>query len=255
VCPPRRSEGFGPGRSWLCKGFGLLHFAFGDWPFDRDALDKLAKVATVPDPLTVTTINATNANFAALNVTGLPVFSGLATGTITQNIGLNASNQLIIGSAATTGVNTTMFFESPSSPNAATPNAGATAGSLLVIGNLIYDSVSPVVPGGALWTATNSQTLTCVTAGTYLVNFEGQVTYDSGSSGNPAILLLVNGITVSNGPSRPSGVTTTLRAANISGTYSRRFVAGDTITLQLGSGSGTNTNVYEARVNLTRTGN
>lgn len=210
--------------------------------------------ATVPDPLTITTLNATTVNTTALNVTGLPTFAGLGTGTITQNIGLNAANQLIIGSAATTGVHVAMFFEAPTSPSATTPNANTAAGALITIGNLIFDSVLPVVAGGALWTATNSQTLTCVTPGTYIVNFEGQVTYDSGSSGNPAILLLVNGLTVSNGNSRPSGVTTTLRAANLCGTYSRRFVAGDTLQLQLGAGAGSNTNVYEARVNLSRTG-
>lgn len=211
--------------------------------------------ATIPDPLTVTTLNTTNLNVSGpATFNGTDVFNNLPTAAITQTIGLNASNQLVIGTAATTGTQTAMFFESPTSPAAAVPNANTPAGTNLIIGNLIYDSVLPVVPGGALWTVTSSQTLTCVTPGTYLVNFEGQVTYDSGSSGNPSILLLVNGTVVSNGNSRPSGVTTTLRAANLCGTYSRRFAAGDTINLQLGSGSGTNTNVYEARVNLTRTG-
>lgn len=210
--------------------------------------------ATVPDPLTVATLTVTgNTDLNNVEVGGGVVLSGLGTGALTSFLGLDASNNVIKGTPATTGVQVAAFFESPTSPNAATPNSGATAGSNLVIGNLLFDSVG--TPGGALWTATNSQTLTCLTAGVYIVDFGGQMTYTSGSSGNPAIILLVNGVPVNNGNARSdAGLTTVLRGANLWGQNMRRFSVGDTVQLQLGASSGTNTGVYEARVNFTRTG-
>lgn len=210
--------------------------------------------ATVPDPLPVTDLIVTNlATINNLTVTGTPLFSGLGTGALVSFLGLDAANNVIKGTPATTGVQVASFFESPTSPSAATPNAGAAAGSALTIGNLIFDSVG--TPGGALWTATNSQTLTCLTAGVYVVDFGAQVTWTGGSSGQASIQLLVNGIVVNNSNGRPdASITSTLRNANLWGQNMRRFAAGDTVQLQLGATSGANTQVYEARVNFTRTG-
>lgn len=211
--------------------------------------------ATVPDPLTLANITVTTlATIAAGLFTGAVSFTGLGTGDLSSVLGLDASNNLIKGNPATTGVQVQNFFESPTSPSVATPNASATAGSLLTIGNLLFDSVGTA--GGALFTATNSQTLTCLTAGTYEVEFGGEVTYTGGSSGQPGIILLVNGVAVNNGNGRSdASLTTTQRAANLWGKDARRYNVGDTIQLQLGASSGTNTHVYEARVVLTRTGN
>lgn len=210
--------------------------------------------ATVPDPLTVTDLTVTN--LATLNnvaISGGVVFSGLGTGTLAFTLGVDAGGNLIQGTPATTGVQVAAFFEAPTSPSPTTPNSGATAGNPLTIGNLIFDSVG--TPGGALWTATNSQTLTCLTAGVYVVDFGGQVTWTGGSSGQASIVLLVNGVPVNNGNGRPdAAITTTLRNANLWGQNMRRFSVGDTVQLQLGSTSGINTQVYEARVNFTRTG-
>lgn len=210
--------------------------------------------ATVPDPLTVADLTVTNlATLNNVTVTGTPVMSGLGSGALVSFLGLDASNNVIKGTPATTGTQVASFFEAPTSPSAATPNSAATAGSMLTIGNLIFDSVG--TPGGALFTATNSQTLTCLVAGVYTVDFGGEVTYTGGSSGQPAILLLVNGIVVNNGNGRSdAALTSTLRVANLWGQNMRRFSAGDTVQLQLGASSGTNTHVYEARVNFTRTG-
>lgn len=211
--------------------------------------------ATVPDPLTVANLTVTTlATIASMAISGTINFTGLGTTTPAFLLGIDASGNLVKGDPATTGVQVASFFESPTSPSAATPNAGAAAGSLLTIGNLIYDSVLPLVPGGSLFTATNSQTLTCITAGTYDVQWGGQITWDSGSSGRPAMPLLVNGITVNNGNSRPTGVTTTQRAANLWCGNPRRFAVNDTVQVQMGSGVGANTNAYEVRVNFTRTG-
>jgi hypothetical protein len=210
--------------------------------------------ATVPDPLTVADLTVTNlATINNLAVTGTPVFSGLGTGALVSFLGLDAANNVIKGTPATTGTQVASFFEAPTSPSATTPNSGATAGNLLTIGNLLFDSVGTA--GGSLFTATNSQTLTCLTAGVYIVDFGGQVTWTGGSSGQAAIQLLVNGVVVNNGNARPDAtITSILRNANLWGQNMRRFVVGDTVQLQLGATSGTNTQVYEARVNFTRTG-
>lgn len=212
--------------------------------------------ATVPDPLTVSTLTVTGLTLLNnLEVTGTPVLSGLGTSALVSFIGLDASNNVVKGTPATTGVQVASFFEAPTSPSATVPNAAAAAGSLLTIGNLLFDSVLPVVAGGALWTATNSQTLTCLTAGVYIVDFGGQLVWSGGSSGQGAIQLLVNGVPVNNGNARPDAtITSTLRNANYWGQNMRRFAVGDTAQLQLGASSGANTGVYEARINFTRTG-
>jgi hypothetical protein len=210
--------------------------------------------ATVPDPLTVADLTVTNlATLNNVTITGTPVLSGLGTGALVSFLGLDAANNVIKGTPATTGTQVASFFEAPQSPSATTPNSGAAAGSLLTIGNLIFDSVGTA--GGSLFTATNSQTLTCLTAGVYVVDFGGQVTWTGGSSGQASIQLLVNGVIVNNGNGRPdAAITSTLRNANLWGQNMRRFAVGDTAQLQLGASSGANTQVYEARINFTRTG-
>jgi len=211
--------------------------------------------ATVPDPLTVADLTVTN--IATLNdvaIGGGVNLTGLGTAAAVFLLGLDAGGNLVKGDPATTGTQVASFFESPTSPAPFPgPNDSASAGNPLTIGNLLFDSVG--TPGGALFTATNSQTLTCLTAGVYVVDFGGEVYYTGGSSGQPAIILLVNGVPVNNGNARSdAGVTSTLRVSNVWGQNMRRFAVGDTVQLQLGASSGSNTHVQEARVNFTRTG-
>ncbi len=211
-------------------------------------------VQTVPDPLVVNTITAANFTFGAGTFTGVPVFSGLSTGALVSSLGLNASNQLVKGDPSTTGVQGCMFFESPTSPSAATPNSGVVAGGLLTIGNLLADSVLPAVPGGALFSATNSQTLQCVTAGWYEIIYVGGIVMPANNSGSPSMQLLVNGVIVSNGSSR-AGLAGPIRGeVSVCGIFQRRFAAGDTVQLQLASGSGANLATYEVRLTAKRTG-
>lgn len=208
--------------------------------------------ATIPDPLTLTTINVTNLNAADLVVSSDVTLSGLVAGTVVAQIGLNASNQLVIGVSTVTGAQSCMFFEAPTSPSPTTPNSGVTPGSLLTIGNLIYDSVLPAVAGGALITATNSQTLSVVTAGSYCFDWGGEVT---GSNGSPSINLLINGINVNNGNGSANATQVTSgRVANLDGTHSMRLAAGTTIQLQLGSQSGAGVKTYDVRLRAIRTG-
>lgn len=209
--------------------------------------------ATVPDPLTVANLNVTTlATLASTIITGALQLTGLGTTTPAFILGIDGAGNVVKGDPATTGVQQQGFFESPTNPSGAYPNSAVAANSLLTIGNLIFDSVGTV--GGALFTPTNSQTLTCLVGGTFNVQWGGQVTWTGGSDGNPAIQLLVNGVVVSNGGSAPAGVTTTQRSVAISCAQPRRYNIGDTIQLRLGPGSGTNTHVYEVYVNLERTG-
>lgn len=202
--------------------------------------------ASVPDPLSVTTLNATTATIGTLTVTGQISAANMATGTVANLVGIDAGGNLVKGAPAATGVQVAMFFESNTSPSASTPNSGATAGSFLVIGNLLYDS------GGAIVTVTTSQILTVQVAGKYVITWDGQVGYTGGGTGRPSIALFINGVLVNNGNSRPTNVSTTDRTCALCGMEARPLAANDTIQLQLGSGSGTNTHVYEVRLIATK---
>lgn len=196
----------------------------------------------IPDPLTVTNLNATNATIGTLTVTGQISAANMATGTVANIIGLDAGGNIVKGAPAATGVQVAMFFESPTSPSASSPNANAVAGATLVIGNQLYDS------GGSLITVTNSQKLTVAVAGKYRLDFCAQVAYTSGGTGTPAINLLINGVVVNTGDARSGIASTTDRTAFIAGFEARTLSAGTTIELQLASGAGTHTHVYEVRL-------
>lgn len=207
--------------------------------------------ATVPDPLTVTDLTVNNvATLNDVTIAGGVNFSGLGTGTLSFFLGVDAGGNLIQGTPATTGVQSCMFYEAASSPAATFPNQAVTAGNPLTIGNLLYDSVGTV--GGALITATNSQTLTVLTAGNYDLDWCGQV---EGSGGSPSINLMINGINVNRGNATFGGpVVTTGRSANLTGFEARRLTVGTTIQLQLGSQSGASIATYEVRLRAKRNG-
>lgn len=210
--------------------------------------------ATVPDPLTVTDLTVNNvATLNDVTVAGGVNFSGLGTGTLSFFLGVDAGGNLIQGTPATTGVQSCMFYEWPVSPAGANfPNAAVTANNLLTIGNLLYDSVLPVVPGGALITAINSQTLSVLTAGNYVLDWCGQV---EGSNGSPSINLLINGVNVNSANGTIQGtVLTTGRSANLAGFETRRLAVGTTIQLQLGAQSGASIATYEVRLRAQRIG-
>lgn len=123
-----------------------------------------APEATVPDPLTVTTLNAGTANIGAANISGITTLTGLNSDTITQTIGLNGSNQLVKGSSLT--AQTAMFYENPTMLSAATPNSSISPGGLLTIGNEIFDS-------DAIASVVNSQNIRVDKAGLYQIRWMG----------------------------------------------------------------------------------
>ncbi len=199
--------------------------------------------STVPDPLSVTTLNATTATFGSLTVTGPTVkFTGLVGGTIASTVGLDASGNLVIGSPSATGVQCAMFYESASSPGTGTPNGSATAGSFLIIGNQLYDS------GASLIGVTNNTTLKVLVAGKYKLDFCCQVAWTSGGNGTPALNLVINGVIVNTGNARDAITSSTDRTGFLAGFEARNLSVNDTIQLQIASGSGAHLHVYEARI-------
>jgi hypothetical protein len=205
--------------------------------------------ATIPDPLTVTTLNATTGNFGALNATGAVALTGLGTGTISQAVGLDGSGNLIKATGGTSsGVSSAQFFESPSSNSTATPNDSATANGFLVIGNLISDS------GGSIAQVQDSQTIKILVAGYYLIDWGAFMDTTVGLQG-ASILLTVNGSVVNNGYGYPLNIdgSTINRPYPVSGDDGRPLAANDVIKLQVSSGCVVR-GIYQARLRLVKIG-
>ena len=208
--------------------------------------------ATVPDPLVVNNLTVvTNAKVADLQITGTVVATGLATGTLTNIVGLNSSNELIKGTIATSGSQCAAFYESSASPSASQPNYNVAPGNILTIGNLLFDSST--VAGNVPTLFTSSPTrLTCAVPGTYVIDFGGFVSYIAGHSGSPAIQLFVNGVNVNNGYAVPGINDGTIH--HLSGNNMRRFVKDDFVELYLAAASLTSARTQAVRCNLTRLG-
>jgi hypothetical protein len=128
------------------------------------------------------------------------------------------------------------------------------AGASFVIGNLLFDSTG--VAGGGLFTVTNSKTITCITAGTYIVDFGGLVHLGPGLTvtGKVSIGLSVNGIIVNTGNASNVYGQSTLYDRNRSlwGQDMRRYSVGNTIQLIMGSASGNDLYGSNIRCNVTR---
>lgn len=155
--------------------------------------------ATIPDPLTVTEINATTINVNDMNVAGTSTFSGLATDTITQVIGLNASNELVAGTTQTISV--ASFYEINDLAGSGTPNWTYPGGasSNVQIGNEISDadSIAHVV---------GTDTVEIDVAGSYTIEWRGTYSGYNPNSGNsagtpyyPGLWLTINSTVVDKG--------------------------------------------------------
>lgn len=168
--------------------------------------------STVPDPLTLTTLNASNVNTSALTVSGLPTFTGLISGTIATTIGLNGSNQLVKGTSSTISV--AQFYESNGLASPATPNFTypANASANVQIGNEISD------PDGIAHVV-SQEVIEVDKAGTYSIEWYGQYqgysingNVSAGTPYNPGLWLTVNGTLIS------LGNTQTYQDRNVGGT-------------------------------------
>lgn len=180
-----------------------------------------APSSTIPDPLTIGTINANALNSVTLNIAGLSTFTGLSAGTVTQNIGLNASNQLVTGNTSVSAV--AQYYENTSLVSVATPNSTVSIGTGVVIGNEIFD------PNG-LAHVQDAQTIVVDVKGTYLVRWGG--TWGPVGAGasprRPALSLAYNstGNIVSNGYCI-GGAQNTNSATVVFGEWPQALNAGD----------------------------
>lgn len=208
---------------------------------------------SVPDPLTVTTATITNLTATNATVSGSVVFSGVTTGTAVATLGVDAGGNVVKSTGSTAGVQSSLYYEAPTIPSASNPNATTVPGSMLVIGNEVNSSLSS---SGQLLSVNNSQTLEVVQAGFYLIDWTAYIAYaDATVGGNPAVLLLINGVVVSNGNGYPStDVVRMVRGANIAGTHQRRLNMGDTVQLQLAVSSNTGARARQVTLRATRIG-
>lgn len=187
--------------------------------------------STVPDPLAVTTLNATTANIGTLNVSGTSTLTGVLAGTIVNFLGLNASNQIV--STTTAGISAAMFYEAASSPAASYPNSGVAGGGMLTIGNMLFDSGQNII------SVTNATTLTVAVAGKYLIWWCGFQVRPAGAD-RAGLWLQINSIVVNQGTGVPGGVAPNVNTNQISmtGMEARSLSVGDTIQLQSNPAAG-----------------
>lgn len=202
--------------------------------------------ATVPDPLVVTDlVVAGGATIEDLEVNGTVELNNISSGTAVSVLGLNASNELITQSIAQ-GLTVSMFFESPTSPNADDPNKDKNSGEYLVIGNRLFDS------GGDNITVTTSESLTVQDAGTYLIMWQAQIRMGGGTSRKAGVWLEINGTFVNQGTGRTDGNVSGVDANNgammpATGMDVRTYAANDVIKLGLNSADN-NIETFEVRL-------
>jgi hypothetical protein len=191
--------------------------------------------ASIPDPLTLNTINVSTLNATDVNVSGTPTFTGLQTDTIVSILGINGSNQLVLGSQQTISV--ALFYETNDPAGPGTPNwtfpANATAN--VQIGNEISDA-------DGIASVQDSATIRIDKPGSYVIEWYGQYSSGSPDGGNsagqsfrPGLWLTINGVIVSKGNIE------TYQDRNVSGTALGKYDAvslnaGDLIRLR-GNGS------------------
>jgi len=193
-----------------------------------------APVATVPDPLSVTTLNVLGtATIEDLAINNGLTLSGVSSGTVTSLLGINASNQ-VVTQALSQSIAASMFYESASSPTAAAPNESKVSGDYLIIGNRLYDS------GSSLINVTTSESITVAVAGKYLLLWVAQ-TWTSGTASVGAFLE-INGVIVNEGNGRtqsPVGITAGASMFQMTGVELRTLAVGDVLKLQFSQLGGT----------------
>jgi len=210
-----------------------------------------APTATIPDPLTVTTFNATTIVVTDLTVSGVPTFTALASDTITQNIGLNAANELVIGSVAQGSV--AKFHESVTETDASQPNIALVAGDYIKFTNEIYDVDN-------IASTVNNQKIKIDVAGTYIVEwgvgFGPETGQNTGIDWVPAVALERNGGLVSYGDNRNATYSSN-KSCNAHGVYVEDLAVNDFFQLKITgtmpeNATGTKSGVWDANMTLTR---
>lgn len=205
-----------------------------------------APAATVPDPLNVNDLTVANsATIEDLETNGIVELNNLASGTAVNILGLNAANQIILQSLSQ-GLTISMFFESPTSPNANDPNVAKTSGQYLVIGNRLFDS------GDDNISVATSESLEVQDQGTYLILWMAQFRLGGAASAKAGVWLEINGTVVNQGNGRTDGNVsgTDVQNGAMYGAFGmdvREYSANDVIKLLLNE-TATNLETFEVRL-------
>lgn len=205
-----------------------------------------APEASVPDPLNVNDLTVANeATIEDLEVNGTVEINNLASGTAVNVLGINASNQLILQSLSQ-GLTVSMFFESPTSPNADPPNKNKVSGQYLVIGNRLFDSGSDNIA------VTTSESITVQDAGTYVIYWQAQIRMGGGTGRKAGVWLEINGTVVNQGSGRTDSEVSGIDTSNgamypATGMDVRTYAANDVIKLQLNE-VGSDIQTFEVRL-------
>lgn len=211
-----------------------------------DVVFGAAPAATVPDPLNVNDLTVANqATFEDVEINDDLEINNLATGTAVNLLALDATNQVILQSLSQ-GLSFSMFFESPTSPNAGFPNKSKVSGQYLVIGNRLFDS------GGDNIAVTTSESITVQDAGNYLLVWQAQFRAGGAASAKFGVWLEINGTVVNQGNGRTDSEVSGVDVNNgdmmgLSGIEARPLAANDVIKL-LVSETASNSEIFEVRL-------
>lgn len=189
-------------------------------------------IASVPDPLTIGTINVNT----LLNVTGNMDLTGVlnsavAAGTITRLLGLDVSNNMVSGTVSL--ISKALWYESSPlySATPSYPNTSLLTGSPFIAGyiNDVDGITAYVSPGTALSVVGN---------GTYQIDWRGSFVYGNNSSiCDLGLTLLINGAPANYGvqgavqQGRSGG--NNQATAVVSGSHIQQLNAGTTISLSI----------------------
>jgi len=206
-----------------------------------------APAATVPDPLNVNDLTVANsATIQDLEVNGNLEVNNLATGTAVNLLALDATNQVILQSLSQ-GLSISMFFESPTSPSAASPNKDKNSGDYLILGNRLFDSGSDNI------SVTTSESLTFNDAGNYLILWQAQCRLGGGTPAAIGAWLEINGTVINYGTGRTDNPPVSYANATdgamfqLTGMDVRAYAANDVMKLLLNSSTG-NAQTFEVRL-------
>lgn len=187
--------------------------------------------ASIPDPLTLDTINVSTLNATDANISGTLTLTGMQDDTVVSVVGLNGSNQLVKGQQQTISV--ASFYETNDPAGVGTPNwtYPATATSNVMIGNELSDA-------DGIASVVDSATVKIDKAGSYVIEWQGQYSSSNPNGGNsagtsyrPGLWLTINGVVVNKGNIE------VFQDRNVSGLAAGRHVAvslnvGDVIRLR-----------------------
>lgn len=149
--------------------------------------------ATIPDPLSIGTLNlATALNLAggALATFAGPITAtGLSAGTAVSLLGLNGSNQFILSPPVASSK--AWFYESVSRTSTGYPNQTLGNNSFCVLAGTLYNA------DGIVTLSNNIATI--ATAGTYQIDWSGLFAPPSNGNYSPGISLVYNGNVINPG--------------------------------------------------------